>query len=70
MSASQTSAEAVPLILVGGGSDIIPQQFTMTGVSHVIKPDHYSVANAVGAALSQVSGEWQRGGRSAESGVR
>ena len=54
--ASQTSADAVPLILVGGGSDVIADDWSMAGVSEVIKPSYYNVANAVGAALSQVSG--------------
>lgn len=49
------SKEAIPAILVGGGSIIIPQ--LEKGISDVIRPDHFSVANAIGAAISQVGGE-------------
>ena len=45
----------IPLILVGGGSIIVDKEKRFDGVSIVIKPDHFDVANAVGAALSQVS---------------
>lgn len=45
----------LPLILVGGGSIIVDKNAKFNGVSDVIVPDHYDVANAVGAALSQIS---------------
>lgn len=44
----------VPVILVGGGSVLIDQ---LSGACSLVRPVHYDVANAVGAALSQVSGE-------------
>jgi N-methylhydantoinase A/oxoprolinase/acetone carboxylase beta subunit len=44
----------VPLIVVGGGSVLIPD--SIPGVSKVLRPDHYDVANAIGAAIAQVSG--------------
>jgi N-methylhydantoinase A/oxoprolinase/acetone carboxylase beta subunit len=46
----------VPLIVVGGGSVLIPD--SLPGVSKVLRPDHYDVANAIGAAIAQVSGRW------------
>lgn len=42
------------VILVGGGSIIIPGQ--ITGVGEVIRPRYLEVANAVGAAIAKVSG--------------
>lgn len=44
-----------PLIVVGGGSGIVPEH--TAGVSEVIRPDHYDVANAIGAAIAAVSGQ-------------
>jgi N-methylhydantoinase A/oxoprolinase/acetone carboxylase beta subunit len=49
------SAAPVPLIAVGGGSFLVPD--TLAGVSQVLRPAHYQVANAVGAAIAQISGE-------------
>ena len=49
----KSSAEGVVAILVGGGSVILPDK--LKGVSELIRPPHYDVANAVGAAISQVS---------------
>jgi N-methylhydantoinase A/oxoprolinase/acetone carboxylase beta subunit len=54
----KTSAEEVPVIAVGGGSILLPEE--IPGVSRVHKPDHYEVANAVGAAIAQVSGTIDR----------
>jgi N-methylhydantoinase A/oxoprolinase/acetone carboxylase beta subunit len=54
----KTSAADVPLIAVGGGSILLPD--TLSGVSEVHKPAHFDVANAIGAAISQVSGEVDR----------
>ncbi|MEE8825105.1 acetophenone carboxylase gamma subunit [Lentilactobacillus sunkii] len=48
----------VPLILTGGGSFLIDSQ--IPGISKVYRPDHYDAANAVGAALGQVSGDINR----------
>ena len=52
----QTNASPFPLILVGGGSDVIDASWEFEGISKIIKPPNYSVANAVGAAACQVSG--------------
>ena len=47
----------VPLIVVGGGSMLIPD--SVPGVSKVLRPDHHDVANAIGAAIASVSGRWE-----------
>lgn len=44
------------MVLVGGGSDLIKSDELLRGTSRVCKPKHYDVANAVGAALSTISG--------------
>ena len=50
------SAEPLPVILVGGGGIILNIEKGLEGASELILPDHFDVANAVGAALSQMSG--------------
>jgi DUF917 family protein len=52
----KTSVTPIPVILVGGGSVLIGDNVQLKGVSEVIKPDYYLVANAVGSAIAQVSG--------------
>lgn len=52
------SKETMPLILVGGGS--IAASDNIEGVSKIIRPENYSVANAVGAAIAQVSGQIEK----------
>ena len=54
----KTSAEEVPAIFVGGGTIINKEK--VKGISELIIPDNFAVANAVGAALGQVSGEVDR----------
>ena len=51
----KTDAEDLPLIAVGGGCFLAPDK--MAGVSEVVHVRHQGVANAVGAAIAQVSGE-------------
>ncbi len=41
----------MPIVLVGGGSVVIPQE--LAGASVVIRPENYDVANAIGAAIAQ-----------------
>jgi N-methylhydantoinase A/oxoprolinase/acetone carboxylase beta subunit len=53
----KTSAEPMPLIVVGGGSILVQE---VTGTSALIKPNHFEAANAVGAAIGQISGETDR----------
>ena len=54
----KTSAAAIPVIVVGGGSILIAQP--MAGASAMVKPPHFEAANAVGAAIGQISGEVDR----------
>lgn len=54
----KTSAALVPVIIVGGGSILI--QRPVAGASEIVKPDHYAVANAIGAAIAQIGGETDR----------
>jgi len=54
----KTSAEPVPLILVGGGSLLVTD--SVAGASETIVPEHAAVANAIGASIAQVSGETDR----------
>jgi N-methylhydantoinase A/oxoprolinase/acetone carboxylase beta subunit len=51
----KTDAGETPLIAVGGGSFLVPPR--LAGVSEVLNVPHQAVANAVGAAIAQVSGE-------------
>lgn len=52
------SAAPIPAILVGGGSVLIEGQ--LAGTSASLRPDHFGGANAIGAAIAQVSGEVDR----------
>lgn len=48
------SSQSVPVVLVGGGSILLPDH--LEGASEVLRPDYSEVANAIGAAIAQVSG--------------
>lgn len=52
------SAAPIPAVLVGGGSVLIEGQ--LAGTSACLRPDHFGSANAIGAAIAQVSGEVDR----------
>ncbi len=54
----KTSADAVPVIIVGGGSVLVARP--IAGASEMVKPNHFEAANAVGAAIAQISGEVDR----------
>jgi N-methylhydantoinase A/oxoprolinase/acetone carboxylase beta subunit len=51
----KTEAGDVPLIAVGGGAFLVPD--FLAGISRVVRVRHADCANAVGAAIAQVSGE-------------
>jgi len=51
----KTSAEPVPVIVVGGGGVLLSDR--VDGASSTLRPAHFEVANAVGAAIAQVGGE-------------
>lgn len=55
----KATAAAVPVILVGGGAMLVGDA-AMPGVATFMRPEHGDVANAIGAALAQVSGEIDR----------
>lgn len=54
----KTSADKLPVILVGGGSVLISRD--LPSASAVIRPENAGVANAIGAAIAQVGGEVDR----------
>jgi len=54
----RTSSEPVPVILVGGGAVLLPE--IDSHGAEVIRPEHAGVANAIGAAITQISGEVER----------
>lgn len=54
----KTSASAARVVLVGGGSALINRE--LAGTSEVLVPTQAGVANAIGAAIAQVSGEVDR----------
>ena len=51
----KTASGDVRLIAVGGGAFLVPER--LAGVSEVVRVAHGDCANAVGAAIAQVSGE-------------
>jgi N-methylhydantoinase A/oxoprolinase/acetone carboxylase beta subunit len=51
----KTDARDLPLIAVGGGAFLVPDR--LAGISQVIRVPHGDCANAVGAAIAQISGE-------------
>ncbi|MGI8686959.1 MAG: hydantoinase/oxoprolinase N-terminal domain-containing protein [Thermomicrobiales bacterium] len=55
----KATAADMPVILVGGGAMLIGEA-AIPGVASFMRPEHGDVANAIGAALAQVSGEIDR----------
>ena len=51
---ARTSGEVIPVLAVGGGSVLLADR--VDGLE-VIRPPHFDLANAVGAAIAQISGE-------------
>ncbi|MGH3004761.1 MAG: hydantoinase/oxoprolinase N-terminal domain-containing protein [Gaiellaceae bacterium] len=54
----KTTAAAVPVVVVGGGSILVGER--LRGATEVVKPKHFAVANAIGAAIAQAGGETDR----------
>jgi N-methylhydantoinase A/oxoprolinase/acetone carboxylase beta subunit len=52
------SAASTPVVLVGGGNLLVGD--SLEGASQVIRPEHADVANAIGAAIAQVSGQVEK----------
>ena len=53
----KVSNDDIDVVLVGGGSIILPTD--LTGTSKVVKPEHSGCANAIGSAISKVSGTYE-----------
>jgi N-methylhydantoinase A/oxoprolinase/acetone carboxylase beta subunit len=51
----RVSADPIPLVAVGGGSILLPD--VLEGLGKVDRPENFAVANAIGAAIANVSGE-------------
>lgn len=51
----RTSSAPLPVVAVGGGSVILPK--VLPGLGEIHLPQNSGVANAIGAAIAQVSGE-------------
>lgn len=58
LDAMKVSSEDVDVILVGGGSIILPQE--LAGAKSVTQHEFGSVANAIGSAISKVSGTYEQ----------
>ena len=56
--AMKVSNADMDLILVGGGSIILPEK--ISGAATVRKPEHFGCANAIGSAISKVSGCFEK----------
>ncbi len=50
----KSSRDAIPLLAVGGGAHLIPDG--VPGVSGVLRPENFAVANAYGACIAEASG--------------
>ena len=48
----------VACLMVGGGSIVLAEE--LQGAAKVIKPDHFGCANAIGTAISKVSGVFEK----------
>lgn len=53
----KVSSDDLDVILVGGGSIILPEQ--LAGTRSVTKPNFFGTANAIGSAISKVSGTYE-----------
>lgn len=51
----RTSPEPIPVVAVGGGSVLLPDELPLFGRVH--RPENFAVANAIGASIAQVGGE-------------
>ena len=54
----RVSADPLPVVAVGGGSVLLPDELPGLGTVH--RPENFAVANAIGAAIAQVGGEVDR----------
>jgi N-methylhydantoinase A/oxoprolinase/acetone carboxylase beta subunit len=54
----KTTSDPIPVVVVGGGSVLLRDE--LSGASRLVRPEHFAVANAIGAAIAQVGGEVDR----------
>ena len=52
------SGDDVDVVLVGGGAIVLPGD--LAGTAHVYTPEHFGCANAIGSAISKVSGNYEQ----------
>ena len=52
------TADPLPVVAVGGAGVLVPHQ--LEAASSVTRPEHFAVANAIGAAIAEVGGEVDR----------
>ena len=56
--AMKVSSQDVEVIMVGDGSIILPKE--LEGTSRSVNPEHAQTANAIGSAISKVSGTYEK----------
>ena len=56
--AIKVSADNVDVVLVGGGSIILPKD--LAGTKSVVTPEFFGAANAIGSAIAKVSGTYEK----------
>ncbi|MDR0424767.1 MAG: hydantoinase/oxoprolinase family protein [Clostridiales Family XIII bacterium] len=56
--AMKVSNGDVDVVLVGGGSILLPE--SLKGAGRIHRPQHFAVANAIGSAISKVSGTYEK----------
>lgn len=53
----KVTSDDIDVVLVGGGSIVLPTD--LAGTAKVMKPEHSGCANAIGSAISKVSGTYE-----------
>lgn len=56
--AMKVSNDDAEVVIVGGGSIILPEN--IKGATKIYKPNNFSVANAIGSAISKISGTYEK----------
>lgn len=54
----KVSSEDIDVVMVGGGSIVSPNK--LIGAKSLLKPENFGVANAIGSAISKVSGTYEK----------
>ena len=53
----KVSSDPIDTVLVGGGAIVLPRD--LAGTAQVVTPEHAGCANAIGSAISKVSGVYE-----------